>query len=82
MKQIKVRMSGGDERLFPYYVLDHLVKKRAITAFERSDGWVYIDRDPVRKGSSSESFTGTGRRFTDHPLKRRVTDRLGYSRGR
>jgi hypothetical protein len=74
MKQIKVRMLDGRERLFPYYVLDHLIKKKGITAFQRGDGWAWIGRDPVRKAGRAQNFSGRKKRFTDHLVKRRSTD--------
>jgi len=43
--------------------LDELIKAKDIVAFKRSSGWVEIDKDPVRNGSSSNSFTGVERRF-------------------
>jgi hypothetical protein len=74
MKQIKVRMPDGSERFFPYYVLDHLIKKKGIAAFERGDGWAFIGRDPVRKVGRPQNFAGRKKRFTDHLVKRRSTD--------
>ncbi|WP_041246108.1 GSU3473 family protein [Geotalea uraniireducens] len=43
--------------------LAHLIKKQEIVAFCRSDGWIMIDRDPVRK--RKRQFVGPGRRATD-----------------
>jgi hypothetical protein len=36
---------------------------KEIVAFCRSDGWVRIDRDPIRK--SQQAFEGPGKRFND-----------------
>jgi hypothetical protein len=74
MKQIRVRMLDGRERLFPYYVLDHLIRKRSIAAFERSDGWALLGRDRVRQNSAAQGFPGIKKRFTDHLVRRRSTD--------
>lgn len=73
-KRIKVILLNGREEFFPYYVLDHFIRKKAIIAFERSDGWVRIDRDPIRKTRSSERFSGPKKRFTDFLVKKRSTD--------
>ena len=75
MKRIKVRLVNGSEQFFPYYVLDHFIKKRAITAFERSNGWVEIEKDPVRK-RANPNYDGNRKRFSDFLIKKRVTDRL------
>lgn len=74
MKRIKVLLPNGREEDFPYYVLDHFIRKKAIIAFERADGWVRIDRDPVRKANDSTMFPGQKKRFTDHLVKKRITD--------
>lgn len=43
--------------------LGHLIKNKEIVAFCRSDGWIMIDRDPIRK--NKRQFVGPGRRSTD-----------------
>lgn len=78
MKRIKVRLMNGQEELLPYYVLDHFIRKKGISAFERSDGWVDIDRDPIRRGGSSTPFSGDKKRLTDHLVKKRVTDHRSF----
>ena len=75
MVRIKVRLVNGSEQFLPYYVLDHFIKKKGITAFERSDGWVEIGTDPVRK-QADPHYDGNRRRFSDFLIKKRVTDRL------
>lgn len=77
VKRIKVRLINGREEFYPYYVLDHFIKKRGITAFERSDGWVDIARDPIREKSTPPSrYPGPKKRFTDFLIKKRITDLL------
>jgi hypothetical protein len=76
VKRIRVKLLNGREGMFPYYVLDHYIKKKAIVAFERSDGWVDISKDPVRKAPASLAFNGRKKRFTDFVVKKRVTDKL------
>ena len=43
--------------------LGHLISMKKIVAFCRSDGWVRIDRDPVRE--RQQAFEGLGKRFSD-----------------
>ena len=43
--------------------LDHLIEMKEIVAFCRSDGWVRIDRDPIRK--RQHPFEGPGKRLSD-----------------
>ncbi|MDA8428633.1 MAG: hypothetical protein M0T70_05200 [Geobacteraceae bacterium] len=43
--------------------LEHLIKKKEIVAFCRSDGWILVERDPTRK--RKRQFSGPGRRATD-----------------
>ncbi|WP_349256701.1 GSU3473 family protein [Geomonas sp.] len=64
----------GREGRFPHYVLDHLIRKKGIIAFQRSDGWVRIGVDPIRKAPTSCNFSGEKKRFTDFLVKKRTTD--------
>ena len=43
--------------------LAYLIKNKEIFAFCRTDGWIRIDRDPVRKGN--RPFGGSRKRVTD-----------------
>jgi hypothetical protein len=45
--------------------LDGLIEKSEILAFMRSDGWVRIGQDPIRK--RQQPFDGLGRRADDRP---------------
>ncbi|HJV67053.1 MAG TPA: hypothetical protein VJ550_15075 [Geomonas sp.] len=74
MKRIKVILLDGREGFFPYYVLDHLIRKKGIVAFQRSEGWVRIGLDPIRKAPASHAFHGEKKRLTDHLVKKRATD--------
>lgn len=43
--------------------LGHLIKKGEIYAFCRSDGWIRLDRDPIRQ--RKVPFDGPGKRVND-----------------
>jgi hypothetical protein len=74
LKRIKVILLDGREGLFPHYVLDHLIRKKGILAFERSDGWVRLGVDPIRQAPASRDFSGEKKRSTDFLVKKRTTD--------
>jgi len=61
--QIKVIYNNGFEGIAFSSTLDHLINMNEIVAFCRSDGWVRIDRDPIRK--SSQPLEGPGKRFNE-----------------
>jgi len=61
--QIKVIHNNGIEGIAFTSTLDHLINMKEIVAFCRSDGWVRIDRDPIRK--RTQPFEGPGKRFND-----------------
>lgn len=44
----------------PPHVLDQMLSKGEIHAFERSNGWVFVGRDPIR--SVSRPYYGMERR--------------------
>jgi hypothetical protein len=68
--QINVIYSNGNTGFAFSSNLDHLIKMNEIVAFCRSDGWVRIDRGPIRK--SSQPFEGPGKRYNDfNQLKNR-----------
>lgn len=46
---IKVIYGDGLEGTVPSSNLNFLIMRREIIAFKRSDGWVHIGKDPVRK---------------------------------
>jgi hypothetical protein len=43
--------------------LEELIIAKSIIAFKRSNGWVDISKDPLRKVPSTQRFTGVERRF-------------------
>lgn len=61
--QIKVIYDNGIEEIAFSSTLDHLINMKEIVAFSRSDGWVRIDREPIRK--RTQPFEGPGKRFND-----------------
>ena len=61
--QIKVIYNDGNTGLVFSSTLDHLINMNEIVAFCRSEGWVRIDRDPIRK--SSQPLVGPGKRFNE-----------------
>jgi len=61
--QIKVIYKNGDTALVSSSTLDHLINMKEIVAFCRCDGWVRIDRDPIRK--RSRSYEDPGMRFNE-----------------
>jgi len=68
---ITVIFANGDERKVPSYMLDYLIREQKIVAFLRSDGWVQIGRDPIRK--SQQPLTKAGDRWNDFMFKRSHT---------
>ena len=65
---ISVIFSNGEERLVPAYMLDYLIREKRIAAFQRSDGWVQIGRDPIRR--VQQPLTRPGERWNDFLFKR------------
>jgi hypothetical protein len=65
---ISVIFTNGEERTVPAYMLDYLIREKRIVAFQRSDGWVQIGRDPIRK--SQQPLTKSGSRWNDFLFKR------------
>ena len=49
------------------HALDHLIRKKEIVAFRRSEGWVHIGCDPVRK--AQQPLARVGNRRDDFMLK-------------
>ncbi len=61
---IKVISTFEDSRgLVEASWLEQLIKNGAITAFKRSNGWVRIDRDPIRQNPGT--WSGPERRKID-----------------
>jgi hypothetical protein len=67
---ISVVFANGEERLVPAYMLDYLIREKRIVAFLRSDGWVQIGRDPIRK--AQQPLTKSGNRWNDFLFKRQT----------
>lgn len=65
---MSVIFTTGEERDVPAYMLDYLIREKKIVAFLRSDGWVQIDRDPIRK--TQLPLIGEGERWSDFLFKR------------
>jgi hypothetical protein len=65
---ISVIFSDGEERTVPAYMLDYLIREQRIVAFQRSEGWVQIGRDPIRK--AQQPITKPGDRWSDFLFKR------------
>ena len=65
---ISVVFAKGDEKIVPAYMLDYLIREKKIVAFLRSDGWVQIGSDPIRK--AQQPLTRSGSRWSDFMFKR------------
>jgi hypothetical protein len=66
---ISVILANGDEKIVPAYMLDYLIREKSLVAFQRSDGWVQIGRDPIRK-SQHPLMSRSGKRDGDFLFKR------------
>ncbi|KAF0215177.1 MAG: hypothetical protein FD174_4207 [Geobacteraceae bacterium] len=62
-KQIKVIYLDGSAGTVTPSVLDYLIERHEIVAFCRSEGWIRIGKDPIRK--EKHKFEGPGRRAGD-----------------
>jgi hypothetical protein len=62
-----VIFTNGEEQNVPAYKLESLIQEKKITAFLRTDGWVQVGRDPIRKG---EPLTWAGNRWSDFMSRR------------
>jgi hypothetical protein len=65
---MSVIFTNGEERIVPAYMLDYLIREKKIVAFFRSEGWVQIGHDQIRK--SQLSLINTGERWSDFMFKR------------
>jgi len=63
-----VIFANGEEKIVPAYMLDYLIREKKIVAFLRSDGWVQVDRDPIRK--RQQPISSPGHRWSDFMFKR------------
>ena len=62
-----VIFANGEEKVVPSYKLDKLIQEQQITAFLRTDGWVQVGKDPIRKG---QPLTWDGNRWSDFMSRR------------
>lgn len=65
---MSVIIVNGEERVVPAYMIDYLIREKRIIAFLRSDGWVHVGHDPIRKGQ--QPLTKAGGRWGDFMFKR------------
>jgi len=65
---MSVIFANGEEKIVPAYMLDYLIRGNKIVAFFRSDGWVKIGHDPIRK--SQLPLISTGERWSDFMFRR------------
>lgn len=65
---MSVILTNGEEKIVPAYMLDYLIRENKIVAFQRSDGWVQIGRDQIRK--SQLPLINSGERWSDFMFKR------------
>lgn len=76
---IRVMYADGRLGMVKPHLLDNLVEGKVVTSFLRSDGWVAVGQDVIRRRRSSHDYGGTDRR-TSHvskdPLGRGLTLKL------
>ncbi|MDA3902041.1 MAG: hypothetical protein PF441_01185 [Desulfuromusa sp.] len=63
MREVSVVYPDGMMGMVKPHVLQGLIERDGIVKFQRSDGWVYLDIDPVRSLDRSSSYHGTERRL-------------------
>jgi len=51
---IKVMYTNGKTGTVENYQLDDLIASGKIKKFRRSDGWVFVGKDPIRKADNVE----------------------------
>jgi hypothetical protein len=61
-KKVYVRYPDASQGVVPRVKLDELIESGRIIAFERSSGWVDINKDPIRRKCSQWQFKGLQRR--------------------
>jgi hypothetical protein len=70
-REIPVIFCNGEDKTVPATMLDALIRGKRIVAFLRSDGWVQVDRDPIRKARPPMTRSGLGDYqivFDQHPF--------------
>jgi hypothetical protein len=58
---IRIMYNDGNFDIIKPGLLNALIEKEAITSFKRSDGWIVIGRDPIRRGGN-RAYAGPERR--------------------
>ena len=67
MESMPVIFADGEEKIVPVYMLDYLIREKKIVAFFRSDEWVQLGRDPIRK--VQQPLSKAGSRWSDFMFK-------------
>jgi len=62
MKEVSVIYQDGMMGIVDAKVLQRLIERAGIIKFQRSDGWVYPEIDPIRTFADS-GYRGSERRF-------------------
>ena len=63
---IRVIYNDGSVGSIPAAALEYRIARKEIHAFQRADGWVLIERGPLRKDYESTTYAGVKRRQTDY----------------
>ena len=63
MKEVSVIYQDGMMGIVDTKILQRLIERDGIIKFQRSDGWVYPEIDPIRTFADS-GYQGSERRFT------------------
>ena len=59
---IRVIYNQGRFDMIKPQLLDHLLLENTLQSFKRSDGWVFVDKDPIRNDSQTQNYHGPERR--------------------
>jgi hypothetical protein len=59
---IRVIYDEGRFDMVKPQLLDHLLMENSLQSFKRSDGWVFVGKDPIRNGSQNRNYYGPERR--------------------
>lgn len=65
MAEIKVLYPDGTLSKVPESGLELLIAKKEIHAFQRADGWVLLERGPLRKDYQNPAYSGPKKRQAD-----------------
>ncbi len=64
---IRVEYHDGQQQLVRPYLLNKLIAERAISRFERSDGWAVLDEVPLRAADGRHPVTSERRAPIERP---------------